>query len=235
MIGAMTWSAALGATLVSLAVLVIAGALAWFRTDRELRRTRQLGRLAQQTGWSFSPDDVFDHRAMPFALFAGGAHGRAANALLGTTADGRPVCVFDHHPGADPPPDAGATRLTCAVTDLGVTCPRLLVEPEGSARSSPPDGLERVPGAAAGFTVWTDDPPAARVVADSLGSWLARSWPDARFEIADSLLLVWLPRLPVRRVPEAVRASDGLRARLPAQVCAPISPGASGPGIPGWS
>ena len=44
-------------------------------------------------GWSFSPDDVFDHDALSFAVLHDFPAGRAANVLIGESHDGHSTCA----------------------------------------------------------------------------------------------------------------------------------------------
>jgi hypothetical protein len=219
-----TSSAAIGALIVSAITLGVA-ALFWRqRIDRELQRTQQLGRLAEDAGWSFTSDDVFDYAAMPFALFEWKPGGRAGNVMVGATGAGRPVCAFDYRiPAADGTPP---TRFTCVITDLGGSWPRLVVQPRERGARWPSldvallDRLEPI-DAHDGFRAWTDDLFFAQTFLDSpLGDWLGHHWPSAQFEISGALLLVWFPQRPPRKLHDALRASDALCSRIPGEVWA---------------
>jgi hypothetical protein len=219
-----TQSAALVAIPVGLLVLGIAVVVWRHRLDPELLRAQQLGRLADDVGWSFSSDDVFDYGAMPFALFEWRPGGHASNVLIGESTDGRPVCTFDYRvPARD---SDGPLRFTCVITDVGGSWPRLVVQPrERSARWPSLDValIDQLPTVEAhdGFRAWTDDEFFATTFLDSpLGDWLSEEWPTAQFEIAGALLLIWFPRRPVRLVHESVAASDALRSRIPGEVWA---------------
>jgi len=217
-----TASTALTAGLVSLCMLAICVAV-WRRgLDRDLLRSRQLARVAEDAGWSFTTDDVFDYAQMGFALFQWRPGGRASNVLVGRTADGRPVCTFDYrissYDGSQP------ARFTCVLTDLGVEWPRVVVQPRDPATRWPTLDvtlLDRLPTVDAldGFRVWADDEFFAHtLLVGALGDWLADNWPEAQFEIDNSLLLVWAPQRSPRRVHELIRASDALRTRIPDEV-----------------
>ncbi len=182
-----------------------------------------MGRLADEAGWSFSPEDVFDYGAMSFALFSWRT-GRAGNVLVGETADHQPVCTFDF--GALAPPGGAPARFTCVITDIGGAWPRLVVQPRDRALRWPAldvtlmDRLHPVE-AHDGFRIWTDDEFFAHTFLDSpLGDWLSDDWPEAQFEISGGLLLVWFPRRPPRRIHECLLASDALRSRIPGEVWA---------------
>lgn len=220
----MTWSAALGALVVSVLSLGVAALFRVRRLDPEQVRTQRLGRLADETGWSFSPDDVFDYGAMSFALFEWRHGGRAANVLVGETSDHRPVCAFDYRVAT--PPGEQVPWFTCVITDVGGTWPRLVVQPRDRDQRWPAldvtlmDRLLPVE-AHDDFRTWTDDEFFAHTFLDSpLGDWLAEDWPGAQFEIAGGLLLCWFPRRSPRRVHECLRASDALRSRIPGEVWA---------------
>jgi hypothetical protein len=219
-----TLPVALLALTVGLVVLAVAVAVWRHRLDRELLRTQQLGRLADEVGWSFTSDDVFDYAEMPFALFEWRPGGHASNVLVGESADGRPVCTFDYRaPGRE---GDGPLRFTCVITDVGGSWPRLVVQPrERGARWPSLDValLDRLDTVEVhdGFRAWTDDEFFATTFLDSpLGDWLSQDWPTAQFEIAGPLLLVWFPRRPVRLVHDALAASDALRSRIPGEVWA---------------
>src|SRR5690606_57695 len=100
----------------------------------ELVRTQQLGRVADEAGWSFSRADVFDYGAMPFALFEWRPGGRAANVMVGINGDARPVCTFDFRVPAE---DASPSHFTCVITDLGGSWPRLVVQPRDRTQRLP--------------------------------------------------------------------------------------------------
>lgn len=220
----MTLSAALGALAVCFVTLSIVAVLWRLRVDRDDLRTQQLAKVADEVNWSFSAADVFDYAAMPFALFEWRPGGRAANVLVGETADGRPVCTFDFR--APAPGEPGGRRFTCVITDVGGSWPRLVVQPRDRAARWPSLDVALLDHLATcdvhdGFRAWTDDEFFARTFLDShLGDWLEHQWPDAQFEISGALLLVWFPLRPPRKVHEAVAASDALRSRIPGEVWA---------------
>jgi hypothetical protein len=192
--------------------------------DPDLLRTRELGRLAESLGWVFSADDVFDYAAMPFTLFEGRPGGRAANVIVGPSHQGRSVCAFDYRtPSAG---ETGPRSHTCVVTDLGSAWPRLLVQSADPEAQDPPlsgsldprlDVVELDPR----YRTWTDDPVFARTFLDpALLAWLGRHWPDAQFEVAGALLLVWGPRSRPAGLPDVIRAADALCSRVPDAVWA---------------
>lgn len=203
-------------------MLVVCAAV-WRRNlDRELLRSRQLGRVADDAGWSFSTDDVFDYANLGFALFAWRPGGRASNVLVGRTPDGQSVCAFDYR--APDPEGRNTARFTCVLTDLGGTWPRVVVQPREQARRWPSLDvtlLDALPPTEAhsAFRVWTADPTVGYpLLASPLGDWLEATWPDAQFELHGSLLLVWGNQRSPRRIHELVQASDALRTRLPTEM-----------------
>ena len=171
-------------------------------------------------GWSFSPDDVFDHDALSFAVLHDFPAGRAANVLIGESHDGHSTCAFDYVVPT-PATATGNTRFTCVLTDLSQEMPGLLVLPGLAAdRLVDPRRLTdtEIDGANfdALFRTHADDGTFARLFLDiSMRAWLADDWPVAGLEISGSLLLTWGPALPPRRIRDAVSAADALRARIP--------------------
>jgi hypothetical protein len=228
-----TTSAAITAVLATVVALGVAAVFWRQRTDRHLLRSQQLGRLADEVGWSFTTDDVFNYGAMPFALFEWRPGGRASNVLVGAAGDGRAVCSFDFRiPARD---GDGPMRLTCVISDVGGSWPRLVVQPRDRAARWPSldvallDRLETVE-AHDGFRAWTDDEFFARTFLDSaLGDWLEAEWPTAQFEISGALLLLWFPQRSPRKLHEALRASEALRSRIPSEVWAHYPADRSGP------
>jgi hypothetical protein len=217
-----TASTALTTAVVSVVMLAVCTAV-WRRNlDRDLLRSRQLGRVAEEAGWSFSTDDVFDYAQMGFALFTWRSSGRASNVLVGRTADGRPVCAFDYRVSSSDHP--GPDRFTCVLTDLGVHWPRVVVQPrDQGARWPSLDAalLDQLPAVDVhdAFRAWSVDGSFAHMLlTGTLGDWLATTWPDAQFEIAGPLLMVWCPQRSPRRLHETLRASDALRSRVPREV-----------------
>jgi hypothetical protein len=232
---AVTVSGALAAFLVSFVVLGVAGMLWRQRLDSDLLRSQQLGRLADEVGWSFTTDDVFDYGAMPFALFDWRDGGRASNVLVGAASDGQPVCTFDYRAPARG--NDGPVRFTCVITDVGGAWPRLVVQPRDRADRWPSldvallDQIDPVE-AHDDFRVWSHDEFFARTFLDSpLGDWLADEWPTVQFETSGDLLLVWFTQQSPRRIHEALGAVDALRSRIPGEVWAHYPadrPGTSG-------
>ena len=191
------------------------------RYDPEVSRRARIGRLASRMGWSFAADDIFDHEALPFAVFRDFSTGRAANVLVGESHDGRGTCAFDYV--VPTPATAGrSTRFTCIVADLAQAMPGLLVVPRDAAdRLVDPRGLADVrlgdDRFDARFRVGTSDVAFARLILDDpMRGWLLERWPGSGIEISASLLLTWGPAVAPARIRDAVSAADELQARIPA-------------------
>ncbi len=195
--------------------------LSWHRHhDPDISRRARIGRLASRMGWSFAPDDVFDHEAMSFAVLRDFPTGRAANVLVGESYDGKGTCVFDYVVPT-PATERGNTRFTCVVTDLSQAMPGLIVVPRvATGRLADPRHLvdDRTGDQVFDDRFWLgahDDAFAQRFLDATMRRWLVDRWPVAGFEVAGPLLLTWGPALVPRRIRDAVSAADELHARIP--------------------
>jgi hypothetical protein len=192
------------------------------------QREAAFARVATSLGLRFSQRDESSVRQLGFPLFHEGRGNESGNLVSGTL-QGMPVAAFDFAYWTEVHDPKGGTRrqyhrFLCAVTDIGATCPALIIEHRGLiGRLAGALGLDGVQFESDDFDkayrVLCEDRRFATALIDpAMMTWLLDAPSPVAFQTAGShLLAVSTDRRP-DVIPDLFHALVDFRAHIPAMV-----------------
>lgn len=198
------------------------------------RRRSKMQQVASSLGLRFSARDAFDTARLPFDLFTKGSRRRVENVMWGSV-DGLHVRLFEYwHSNTRTEQRYEPTRqryetvqredrhhFSCCMVEIPSRVPHIVIRHasllDRAARRLLGRGMtlgsERFDRA---FFVSGESPRAASEVIDErMMEWLLGLDGKWSFELRDSYLLAYCPRLRPRHLPVVLRVALGLRALIP--------------------
>ena len=192
------------------------------------QREAAFARIATSLGLTFSERDESTVRQLDFPLFHEGRGTESGNLVNGTL-QGTPVAAFDFAYWTEYRDSKGIAhrqyhRFLCAVTDIGPSCPALVIEHRGLiGRVAGALGLDGIQFESDDFDkayrVTCDDRRFASALVDpAMMAWLLDAPSPVAFQTAGThLLAVSTDRRP-DAIPGLFRALVDFRAHIPALV-----------------
>ncbi|MET1040918.1 MAG: DUF3137 domain-containing protein [Acidimicrobiales bacterium] len=193
---------------------------------RKADRNGDLQKLAAANGFVYTEEDWFASTRVPFQIFRLGNRSMVENMIVGQSADGAPVRLFDLTTWDEKQTEDGTQEshyryMTCCLTETGHAFPHLVVQPDTVAtRLLEKVGMPSIDLESEAFNrrfmVTSEDERFARMFLDpQMMELLLSTDGQFQFEVRGRWVLVAAPQLPAELCLSLVGLSTHFRELIP--------------------